>query len=118
VEEAGETHTLPPQLAPEVLAGWTAWAAEHAQALQRASSAAEGRHGSVSQRHPKQRGFPKGCYKVWTVWHNFDCRAADGTIPASRFFRREFPDLLETVLSRIVDVPRPRQRPQALVISA
>lgn len=117
VEEAVETHTLTQQLAPEVLAGWKAWAAEHAKAFQRASSAVEGRNGYLSQMHHNQRGLPKRRYKVWTVLHNFDCCAADGTTPASRFFRREFPDLFETVLSRIVDVPRPRQRHQALAIS-
>src|SRR5215471_18264047 len=45
---------------------------------------------------------------VWTVLPNFDCRASDGTTPASRFFRHAFPDLFETVLANIDDVPRPR----------
>ena len=47
---------------------------------------------------------------MWTVLHNFDCRAPDGTTPAARFFRRAFPDLFETVLSHIEDLPLPRQR--------
>ncbi|MFQ5799500.1 MAG: DUF6399 domain-containing protein, partial [Bacteroidota bacterium] len=59
------------------------------------------------------RGLPKSRYKVWTVLHNFDCRASDGTTPAARFFRRGFPDLFETVLVKIEDLPRPRQRIQA-----
>ncbi len=42
----------------------------------------------LAQLHHNQRGLPKQRYKVWTVLHNFDCRAADGTTPASRFFRR------------------------------
>ena len=117
VEEAMETHPLTHQLAPEVLAGWKAWAAEHARGFQRASSAVEGRNGALSQLHHNQRGLPKRRYKVWTVLHNFDCRAADGRTPASRFFRHEFPDLFETVLSKIDDVPRSRQRNQALAIS-
>jgi len=118
VEAAFEAHPMTQQLAPEVLAGWKAWAAEHARAFQRASSAVEGRTGSLSQLHHNHRGLPKRRYKVWTVLHNFDCRASDGTTPASRFFRREFPDLFETVLSKIDDLPRPRQRNQALAISA
>jgi len=118
VEEAVEMHPLTQQLAPEVLAGWKAWAAEHARGFQRASSAVEGRNGALSQLHHNQRGLPKRRYKVWTVLHNFDCRASDGTTPASRFFRHEFPDLFETVLSKIDDVPRSRQRNQALAISA
>jgi len=117
VEEAVETPPLTHQLAPEVLAGWKAWAAEHARGFQRASSAVEGRNGALSQLHHNQRGLPKRRYKVWTVLHNFDCRAADGSTPASRFFRHEFPDLFETVLSKIDDVPRSRQRNQALAIS-
>jgi hypothetical protein len=117
VEEAVETPALTQQRAPAVFAGGKAWAAEHAQALQRASSAVAGRKGSVAQLHHNQRGWPQRRDKVWTVWHTFDGRAADGTTPASRLCRREFPELLETVLSRIVDVPRPRQRLQALAIS-
>ena len=52
------------------------------------------------------------------VVHDFDCRAGDGTVPASRFFRRGFPDLFETVLAQINDLPRPRKRPQAIALSA
>ena len=32
----------------------------------------------------------------------------DGTTPASRFFRRSFPDLFESVLSQIDELPLPR----------
>ena len=117
VEEAIATHPLTQHLAPEVLVGWKAWAAEHARGFQRASSAVEGRNGVLSQLHHNQRGLPKRRYKVWTVLHNFDCRASDGSTPASRFFRHAFPDLFETVLSKIDDVPRSRQRHQALAIS-
>jgi Family of unknown function (DUF6399)/IclR helix-turn-helix domain len=117
VAEAFEAHPMTQQLAPDVLAGWKAWAAEHARAFQRASSAVEGRNAYLSQMHHNHRGLPKRRSKVWTVLHNFDCRASDGTTPASRFFRRAFPDLFETVLSTIEDLPRPRQRHHALAIS-
>lgn len=117
IAETFETHPLTQQLAPDVLSGWKRWAAEHAKGFQRASSAVEGRNGSLSQLHHNQRGLPRGRYKVWTVLHNFDCRASDGTTPASRFFRRECPDLFETVLSQISDLPRPRQRHQDLTVS-
>ncbi len=90
---------------------------EHAKAFQRASSAVEGRNGYLSQMHHNHRGLPKRRYKVWTVLHNFDCRASDGTTPASRFFRREFPDLFETVLAQIDELPRSRKRNQAIAIS-
>jgi hypothetical protein len=114
VQDAFHTHPLTEQLASDVLEDWKAWAAEHAKAFQRASSAVEGRNGALAQLHHNQRGLPKRRYKVWTVLHNFDCRAPDGTTPAARFFRRGFPDLFETVLSNIDDLPRPRKRNQAV----
>jgi len=117
VEEAFERHARTQQLTPEVLAGWKAWAAEHAKAFQRASSAVEGRNGSLSQMQHNHRGLPMRRYQVWTVLHNFDGRAADGTTPASRFFRRSFPDLFERVLSQIDELPMPRQRRQAIAPS-
>ena len=117
VEEVFERHPCTRQLQPEVLAGWKAWAAEHAKAFQRASSAVEGRNGYLSQMQHNHRGLPTRRYPVWTVLHNFDGRAADGTTPAARFFRRSFPDLFESVLSQIDELPRPRQRRQALAVS-
>jgi transcriptional regulator with XRE-family HTH domain len=118
VEEAWQRHPITQQLSPEVLADWTAWAAQQAKAFQRASSAVEGRNGYLSQMHHNHRGLPKRRYRVWTALHNFDHRASDGTTPASRFFRREFPDLFETVLSHIEELPRPRQRHQVIELSA
>jgi hypothetical protein len=118
VQEAFEQHPCTRQLTPEVLAGWTSWAAEHARAFQRASSAVEGRNGYLSQMHHNHRGLPMRRYQVWTALHNFDCRAADGTTPASRFFRRAFPDLFERVLSQIDELPLPRQRRQTIAVSA
>lgn len=117
VHDAFHTHPLTEQLAPDVLEDWKAWAAEQAKAFQRASSAVEGRNGALAQLHHNQRGLSKRRYKVWTVLHNFDCRAPDGTTPAARFFRRGFPDLFETVLSTIDDLPRPRQRNQAMALT-
>ncbi len=100
-----------------MLESWKAWAAAQAKALQRASSAVEGRNGSLSGMHHNQRGLPKGRYPVWTVLHNFDCRASDGTTPAARFFRRGFPDLFEAVLAKIHDLPRPRKRNQVMALN-
>src|SRR6266545_4665448 len=117
VQVAFHTHAITQQLAPQVLEAWKAWAAQRTQAFQRTSSAVEGRHGTLAPLHHNQRGLPKHRYQVWTVFHNFDCRAADGTTPASRFFRRTFPDLFETVSSNIDDVPRPRKRHQARALT-
>ena len=117
VAEAFERHPCTLKLTPEVLAGWKAWAGEHARAFQRASSAVEGRNGYLSQMQHNHRGLPTRRSQVWTALHNFDCRAADGTTPAARFFRRSFPDLFESVLSQIDALPMPRQRRQALAVS-
>jgi Family of unknown function (DUF6399)/IclR helix-turn-helix domain len=105
-----DQHGITQRLAPHVLAEWQAWATEQVTAFQRASSAVEGRNGTLAQLHHNQRGLPTHRYKVWTVLHNFDCHAPDGTTPATRFFRRTFPDLFETVLSRIEALPQPRRR--------
>jgi hypothetical protein len=118
IQDAFEQHPCTGRLEPAVLADWKAWAGDHAKAFQRASSAVEGRNGYLSQMQHNQRGLPKGRYPVWTALHNFDCRASDGTTPASRFFRRGFPDLFESVLSHIDDLPLPRQRQQALAVSS
>jgi hypothetical protein len=117
IQAACETHPITQQLTPDILADWQAWAAERAKTLQRTSSAVEGRNGSLSQMHHNHRGLPKRRYRVWTVFPHFDCRAADGTTPAARFFRRAFPDLFETVLSHVGDLPRPRKRHQAMARS-
>jgi hypothetical protein len=117
VQDAFERHPCTGQLAPEVLAGWQSWAGEHARAFQRASSAVEGRNGYLSQMQHNHRGLPLRRYQVWTALHNFDCHASDGTTPAARFFRREFPDLFESVLSQIDALPLSRQRHQALAVS-
>ena len=97
VQDAFYPHAFTKHLAPKVLEDGLAWAAAQAKAFQRASSAVEGRHGSLAQRPHHPRGWPQHRDKVWTVLHNFDCRASDGTTPAARFFRRGFPDLFETV---------------------
>lgn len=110
VRAAFAQHPITQRLAPHILAEWQAWATDRVKAFQRTSSAVEGRNGLLSQLHHNQRGLPKQRYKVWTVLHNFDCRAAEGTTPAVRFFGQTFPDLFETVLPSIEVLPRPRQR--------
>lgn len=109
-QEAFEAHTLTRYLSPGVLEGWKQWAMEHVRAFQRASSAVEGRNGYLSQMQHNHRGLPMRRYKVWSAVYNFDCHASDGSTPAARLFRPEFPDLFETVLSQIDELPRPRKR--------
>ena len=102
-------HPRTQRLAPHVLAAWQAWATDRGNALQRASSAVEGRNGLLSPLQQQQRGLPKPRAKVWPVLHHCDGDAPDGTTPAARFFRRTFPDLFETVLSQIEAWPQPRR---------
>jgi uncharacterized protein DUF6399/IclR-like helix-turn-helix domain-containing protein len=119
--ETGRTafhaHTLTLRLPAQALEDWYTWATQQVHAFQRASSAVEGRNGALAQLHHNQRGLPKQRYKVWTLLHNFDCRAPDGTTPAARFFRRTFPDLFETVLSRMDALPQPRRRKPQVALS-
>ena len=110
-------HALTRRLPAQALEDWHTWATQQVNALQRASSAVEGRNGAVAQLPHHQRGVPKRRDKVWTVLHNFDCRAPDGTTPAVRFFGRTFPDLFEAGLSHIEIVPRPRQRKDEVALS-
>jgi len=117
VQATFHTHAITTQLAPRVLEEWKAWALQRTKAFQRTSSAVEGRNGYLSQMQHNHRGLPKRRYKVWAILHNFDCRALDGTTPASRFFRRTFPDLFETVLSHIEALPQPRRRKHQIALS-
>jgi hypothetical protein len=117
VAEVCERHPCPRQRQPELLAGWKAWAAEHAKAFPRASAAVEGRNGALAQMQHNHRGLPLRRSQVWTARHHFAWRAVDGTTPASRFFRRAFADLFESVWSPSDELPRPRPRRQALVAS-
>ena len=103
-------HAITQGLEPELLEQWQDWAAQRVSVFQRTSSAVEGRNGVLSGLHHNHRGLPKQRFQAWRVLHNFDCRASDGSTPAARFFNHQFPDLFETVLSQIDELPRSRQR--------
>jgi hypothetical protein len=117
VRTAFAHHAISPCLPSQALEHWHAWATHQVRALQRASSAVEGRNGSLAPRHHQQRGWPTQREQVWAVLHHFAGRAAEGTTPAVRFLRRSFPDLFETVLSHIGAWPRPRQHKRVAVLS-
>jgi hypothetical protein len=112
--EAGQAafhqYALTQRLPAQALEDWHTWAMQQVNVFQRTSSAVEGRNGALAQLHHNQRGLPKRWDKVWTVLHNFDGRARDGTTPAVRLFGWTFPALFEAGLSHIEIVPRPRQR--------
>jgi hypothetical protein len=56
VQTRFDAHPVTQPLPPDVLESWRAWAAEHAKASQRASSAIAGRNGDLSQMHHNHRG--------------------------------------------------------------
>jgi hypothetical protein len=116
-QRAFEAHALTQYLPPKLTEDWKQWAMEHVRAFQRASSAVEGRNGYLSQMQHNHRGLPKRRYQVWSALYNFDCHASDGSTPASRFFRHSFPDLFETVLAHIDELPRPRERRQSKTLT-
>lgn len=117
VRAACDAHGITRCLPAQALKDWYAWATQQVSAFQRASSAVEGRNGSLAGMHHQQRGLPTRRSKVWTVLHNFDTPAADGTTPATRFFRHTFPDLFETVLANVGALPQPRQRKRVVMLS-
>jgi hypothetical protein len=117
VRAAFHQHTLTQRLPALALEDWRTWATQQVEAFQRTSSAVEGRNGALARLHHNQRGLPKQRYQVWTVLHTFDGRAPDGTTPATRFFRRTFPDLFETVLSPIEALPQPRRRKDQVALN-
>ena len=110
--DAFQKHPTTREISRDEISRWRIWAMDQVKSFQRASSALEGRNGYLSQMHHNHRGLPRRRYKIWTVIHNFDCRASDGTTPASRFFQHSFPDFFETLLSKIDQLPLPRSRRQ------
>jgi len=78
--------------------------------FQRASSQTEGRNGYLSFVNHAHRGIPKERLKVLTVIHNYDIKRADGTTPARRLFRRDFPDLFEFLCLNVTGFKEPRRR--------
>lgn len=56
VRTALHAHVLTRGLPPQALQDWQAWATHQVDAFQRASSAVEGRNGSLAGMHHQQRG--------------------------------------------------------------
>ncbi|MCP4267106.1 MAG: hypothetical protein GY777_16300 [Candidatus Brocadiaceae bacterium] len=78
--------------------------------FQRASSQTEGRNGYLSFVNHAHKGFPQNRLKVLTVVHNYDIKRADGSTPAQRLFRRDFPDLFEFLCQNVTGFKEPRSR--------
>lgn len=87
---------------------WIDWCQWMAAKYQRTSSAVEGRNGYLSRLHHAARRFSPQTLRVLTIIHNFDLRRDDGTTAAQRLFNRSFPDLFESILAHMGDLPRAR----------
>ena len=92
---------------------WVEWSQEMAHKYQRTSSAVEGRNGYLSRLHHAGRGFSPQTLKVATIIHNFDLKRADGTTAAQRLFGHEFPNLFDSVVASMGDLPMPRKSSKA-----
>lgn len=88
---------------------WIDWALWICTKFQRTSSAVEGRNGYLSGLHHSNRGFTEQTLKVLTIIHNFDLKRPDGTTAAQRLFGQPFPNLFESVVQNMGELPSPRQ---------
>jgi hypothetical protein len=87
---------------------WGKKALECAQVFQRSSSCVEGRNGQLSLKFHAFRRVTAETLRVFTVYHNFYIKRADGTTAAERFFGQKPRDLFTYLLSK-VKLSRPRQ---------
>lgn len=86
-----------------------------ASSFQRASSQVEGRNGYLAFIHHGQKGIPSKKMKALTVIHNFDTRRNDGSTPAQRLFKKEFPNLFEFLCENVTGFKEPRKRKRKLL---
>ena len=77
--------------------------------FQRSSSQVEGRNGYLSFINHANRGIGKQRLQALTVIHNFDIRRIDGTTPAQRLFKKDFPDLFEFLCEKVTGFKEPRR---------
>lgn len=92
---------------------WIDWAMWMCAKFQRTSAAVEGRNGYLSALHHANRGFTVQTLQVLTIIHNFDLKRDDGTTAAQRLFGNPFPDLFESVVLNMGELPRPRRSQKA-----
>ena len=94
---------------------WLEWAEWMVRQYHRSSSAVEGRNGHLSQLYHTGRGMTKNRMKARTVIHNYWEKRSDGTTAAERLFNIQFPDLFETLVDQMGELPLPRKARQPVV---
>ncbi len=108
--QRGEAEDLTMDIAPKRQEELFMIAHQLAISFQRASSQVEGRNGYLSFVNHAHKGIPKRRLKVLTVVHNYDIKRMDGTSPAQRLFKKNFPDLFEFLCDNVTGFKEPRQR--------
>ncbi|ASC72638.1 hypothetical protein XM38_035960 [Halomicronema hongdechloris C2206] len=108
-----KAHPLTRTLEAEVYRYWYSWASEMVTKFQRTTAAVEGRNGYLGQIHHSRRRLSDRQLQVMSVIHNFDLKRLDGSTAAQRLFKQPHPDLFQTVLAQMHDLPLPRQRAKA-----
>ncbi|MEM7795928.1 MAG: DUF6399 domain-containing protein [Cyanobacteria bacterium P01_C01_bin.118] len=109
-----QTHPVTQTLSDEDYLHWVEWAQDMVTKFQRTTSAVEGRNGYLTQVHHNRRGLSTRQLKVLTVIHNFDLKRADGSTAAERLFKLSHPNLFQTVLDQMLELPSPRRRAKVL----
>lgn len=110
-------HPFTPFCQPVQWKQYNQWAETMVTRFQRTSSPVEGRNGYLSRINQARRGLSHRCLQVLTILHNFDLKRSDNTTAAQRFFGISFPDLFESVLPLMPDLPLPRTSPSLKSIS-
>lgn len=108
-------HPITRTISKKDLDRWRTWAAWASGNFHRASSAVEGRNGSLSQSYHNGRGLTARRLGALTVIHNYDTRRNDGSTPAERLYGAQFPDLFDWLLDQMGALPLPRQSRQRTV---
>lgn len=106
-------HPITAVLSTDQFNQWQSWASEMVTKFQRTSSPVEGRNGYLSQIHHNQRGLSARRLRVMTVLHNFHLKRSDGTTAAQRLFGKPIPDLFESLVQQMPDLPQARRRKSA-----
>jgi hypothetical protein len=108
-QERFRADAFTPSLTASEQQRWIDWAIWMCGKFQRTSAAVEGRNGYLSRLHQANRGFTEQTLQVLTIIHNFDLKRDDGTTAAQRLFGKPFPDVFESVVRNLGELPRPRQ---------
>ena len=108
-QAAYASHPLTQTISKQDLDRWHSWAEWASGNFHRASSAVEGRNGSLSQSYHNGRGLTNRRLQALTVVHNYDTRRNDGSTPAERLYGEQFPNLFDWLLNQMGALPLPRK---------